>query len=322
MTWFQSDKPILALAPMADMTDSAYCQTAREVSGPDFVVFREMVNSDAIVQGNNRTIEMCRFDDSERPIVQQLFGSKLKLMAEATKIVDEKFDPDGFDINMGCPAKKIISNFNGSALMKEPKTAAEIVRAMKSATDKPVSVKTRLGWKDPKEILEFSKIIEDAGADLLTIHGRTKEQGYSGQADWQMIGKVKSQLSIPIILNGDVTDSPGATKALEETGCDGLMIGRGALGNPWIFAEISSYLAKKDYRPPNLDERIEAIMKHARRHAEAHSGAEPLVSLRAHLVHYFKGVSGAKAWREAVVKVSTLSDLEKSIENLRPQLSS
>ena len=319
-TWFKSDKPVLALAPMADMTDSAFCQTAREVSGPNFVVFREMANSEAIVRQNERTIEMCRFKEIEKPIVQQLFGSNSETMAEAVRTIESKFEPDGFDINMGCPAKKIISNFNGSALMREPEKSSAIIRATKAVTDKPISVKTRLGWNNPKEILDFSKIIEGAGADLLTVHGRTKVQGYSGQADWQTIGEVKSRLSIPIILNGDVIDGPSAAKALEESGCDGLMIGRGALGNPWIFSEISSYLAEKDWQQPSLDERIDIIIKHAKRHAEAHPGPKPLTSLRAHLVHYFKGVPGSKAWREAVVKVSTVSDLEKTIENLAEKL--
>ncbi|MBN1585355.1 tRNA-dihydrouridine synthase [Candidatus Uhrbacteria bacterium] len=308
--WFQNRKPILALAPMADMTDSAFCQTARECGGPDFIVFREMANSEAIVRGNDRTVEMCRFGGVERPIVQQLFGADPSVMAEAVRIIDDRFGPDGFDINMGCPARKIVGNFNGSALMREPSKAAAIVRAVKAATAKPVSVKTRLGWTSPEEILEFSKIIEDAGADLITIHGRTKEQGYSGTADWATIGKAKSRLSIPVILNGDVSGGESARKALDCSGCDGVMVGRCTLGNPWIFAEIAAFIDKRAWEAPDWGERVKIIIRHAERHAVAHPEPAPLVSLRAHLVHYFKGVPGAGAWREKMVRVSEIGELE------------
>ena len=309
MTWFQTDRPILALAPMADMTDSAFCLMARECSGSGFVAFREMASAEALVRGNARTIEMCRFDARERPIVQQLFGGDPATMAEAVRLTDEAFSPDGFDVNMGCPAKKIVGNFNGSALMREPAKAAAIVRAMKARTGKPVSVKARLGWSGRTEILEFSKIIEEAGADLLTVHGRTKEQGYSGEADWETIGRVKSQLSIPVILNGDVTDGPTAVRALAESGADGVMVGRGALGHPWIFAEIAAALDRRPWTPPDGSERAAAAVRHALLHAAAHPGTAPLVSMRAHLIHYFRGQPGAKAWREAVIRVGTVDDL-------------
>lgn len=295
---------------MADMTDSAFCQIARQCSGSDFVIFREMVSSQAIVRGSEKTLAMCRLDQAERPLVQQVFGADPATMAEATRIIDEHAGPDGFDINMGCPARKIVSNFNGSALMRDPVTAAAIVKAMCAATDKPVTVKTRLGWSRPDEILEFALRMEEAGAQALTVHGRTKEQGYSGTANWEMIGRVNQRLTIPLIVNGDITDGPSAARALETTGATGIMIGRGALGNPWIFAEIAHFFADTSYTPPTDQTIADTILQHARLHAAEHGDDRPLVSLRSHLAHYFKGRPGAKEWRAKAILTATVTDLE------------
>jgi tRNA-dihydrouridine synthase B len=319
-SWFSEKKPVIALAPMADMTDSAFCQIARECSGSDFVVFREMVNAQAIVQGNDQTRQMCAFSPTERPIVQQVFGADPATMAEATRIIDAEYGPDGFDINMGCPARKIVSNFNGSALMRDPETAATIVREMKQATDKPVTVKTRLGWSRPDEILDFALRLEEAGAQALTVHGRTKEQGYSGVADWEMIARVNERLTIPLLVNGDITDGPSATRALEITGAAGLMIGRGALGNPWIFAEIRQFFAGEMIQPPTDQEVAAVVLKHARLHAAEHGGDRPLVSLRSHLAHYFKGRPGAKEWRTKAILTSTVEELERITTETLPQI--
>ncbi|MDD5251037.1 MAG: tRNA dihydrouridine synthase DusB [Patescibacteria group bacterium] len=302
------------LAPMADMTDSAFGRLARRL-GAD-AVFREMISAEALTRGNPATLAMAAFVPEERPIILQIFGTDSAMMAETVRILDERLDPDGFDINMGCPAQKIVGNFNGSALMREPAVAAAIVRAMKAATTKPVSVKTRLGWSRPEEILEFIRVLEDAGADLVTIHGRTKEQGYAGTADWEMIGRARQAVKIPVIANGDVIDGASARRCLEITGASGIMIGRGALGNPWVFGEIHAALADQPWTPPTTEEKNALILEHARLYAERWGGDEPLVTFRKHLIYYFRGTEGAKRWREQAVAVSTMEDLKNLLDTI------
>lgn len=313
--WSELKKPILALAPMADMTDSAYCRCLRQYS-PDVIVFREMVSAEALVRGNAKTWGMAAFRPEERPIVQQIFGSDPAAMAEAARLIDEKLSPDAIDINMGCPAHKIVGGFNGAALMRQPELAAAIVRSVKAATTRPVSVKTRLGWSEPAEILEFIKVLEDAGADLVSIHGRTKEQGYAGKADWPMIGRARELVRLPVLANGDIDSGPAAAAALRATGCAGVMIGRGALGNPWIFAEVGAVLAGTDHAVPGLGALLETIRRHARWHAAAAGGDQPLVTFRKHLGWYFKGRAGAKNIRTRLVRVSTLDELETLLAEL------
>jgi tRNA-dihydrouridine synthase B len=286
LDWKDTAKPILALAPMADMTDQPFCRICKEVGVP--FIWREMVSAEAIVRGNLKTRAMTEISDFERPVIQQLFGNDPAKLAEAARIVEELQRPDGIDINMGCPVKKITENFDGSSLMRDPRRAAAIVRAVKSAVKVPVSVKTRLGWSRDDEILEFAKTIEDAGADLLTVHGRTKAQGYSGLANWDRIGEVKSIVSIPVVLNGDVVDGASAKRALQASSADGLMLGRGALGNPWVFNEISSYLGdSKKSASISLDERVKTVLRHAHYQVERY-GEGGLVKLRKHLPYYFK----------------------------------
>src|SRR3990167_7248432 len=214
----QKNKPILALSPMADMTDSAFCQIVRQIGGAD-VVFREMVSSEAVVRDNVKTLGMTDFVVGERPIVQQIFGSDPLTMARAAEIVMEHANPEGIDINMGCPVYKITSNFNGCALMKEPERASAIIREMKKAIgDTPLSVKIRLGWSDPDDFKTFIPVIEDAGADLITIHGRTKAQGYSGKSDWERIREAKVIARVPLLANGDIHEPGQVPEALRVTG--------------------------------------------------------------------------------------------------------
>src|SRR3989344_4188065 len=199
---------ILALSPMADMTDSPFCQIVRQIGGAD-IVFREMVSSEAIVRENQKTLGMTDFVEGERPIVQQIFGADPFTMAKAAAIVMEHANPEGIDINMGCPVYKITSNFNGCALMKEPERAAAIIREMKRAVREsvPISVKIRLGWSNPDDFKTFIPVIEEAGADLITIHGRTKAQGYSGISDWERIAEAKKIARGPLLANGDIHES-------------------------------------------------------------------------------------------------------------------
>ena len=278
----KGQQPILALAPLADHTDSPFCNVCRKVFDKKsvirkilnqvqddkmgFVIFREMVSAEAIVRGSEKTLKMCKFKRKERPIVIQIFGGKPKVMVEAVKIIVKKFKPDGIDINMGCPVSKIArKGESGAALMKDQDRACEIIREVKKVLDNqkksyllryrsryfnkqiPLSVKTRLGWSNSEDILDFAPKLEKAGADLITIHGRTKMQGYSGKADWEMIGRVKEKVNIPIIANGDIT-LENFKECLKITGADGLMIGRGALGNPWVFKEIAASQAPRNDR--------------------------------------------------------------------------
>lgn len=307
-------KPIIALSPMADMTDSAFCRVAKRRGAP--VVFREMISAEGLVHGSEKSFRMGAFDAEERPLVQQLFGADPTSMAEATRMIDSAYSPDGFDINMGCPVYKITSNFNGAALMKEPERAQAIIRAMRAATAKPVSVKLRLGWSRPDEALEFIKVVEDAGAALVTIHGRTKEQGYSGVADWAAIGAAKQRVSIPVLCNGDVHSADVAPKALEISGCDGLLIARGALGNPWVFKQIEDALAGRAWNTPTMAERISTVREHAQLHVAQYEKHADLVTFRKHLVWYFKGLPGVKIFRDRLVKVASLAELDAILEDI------
>lgn len=305
LSWKNLKIPFAGLAPMADYTDSPFSLICREF-GAD-VVYREMVSAEAVVRGNEKTLKMAEFDKGERPVILQIFGKSPEVMAEAARLLEEKFLPDGIDINMGCPARKIVSNFNGASLLREPKLAAEIVKAVKAAVRVPVSVKTRTGWEREEEILEFSKVIEDAGADAITIHGRTKKMGYAGAANWEIIGQVKNKLKIPVILNGDVVDYISFKKAIGESGADGALIGRGAVGSPWVFRNIKN---KKDAQP-SLAEIKKTIWRHAKPHLKYHG---ELVSFRKHLLAYFKGVPGAKKMRMELAKINSLEELSEILQ--------
>ena len=308
--WKTIKKPILCLSPMADYTDSPFSLICRKM-GAD-VIYREMVSAEAVVRGNEKTLKMAEFEERERPVILQIFGRKPEIMARAARILEEKYVPDGIDINMGCPAKKIISDFNGASLMKEPELAVKIVEAVKSAVAVPVSVKTRTGWADEKEILKFAPMMEKAGADAIAIHGRTKSMGYSGKANWEIIARAKEKLSIPVLANGDIHDFESFKKAVETTGADGFLIGRGALGNPWIFWNLKN---KKDARP-HLTEIKKIILEHAKLHL-ARYGERGLVTFRKHLVYYFKGAPGAKKIREELVRIKSLKDLTEALKIIK-----
>lgn len=318
--WFLK-KPVIALAPMADITDSPFCRLCREVSGKDFIIFREMVSAEAIVRGNEKTLRMCAFDEAERPIVIQIFGADPERVTLAAKIIMDRFRPDGIDINMGCPMPKIAGrSLAGAALMKNPERAAEIINHLKKAgLGAPISVKTRLGWNDPKEILSFAKILEEAGAEAITIHGRTKAQGYSGAADWQTIGEVKKNIKIPVIANGDIGSVEDARKCLEITNADGVMIGRAALGNPWIFSEVVRSPFDCAQGPAVAGEEIKrVVLRHAELHLERY-GEKGIITLRKHLGWYFKGgrlagFANLKKIRSELVVVKSLQELKKILD--------
>lgn len=313
LDWNNLPRPIVALSPMADMTDSAFCRVVKSLANP--VVFREMVSSEAVVRGNDKTLGMTEIHPAERPLVQQIFGSDPATMAESARIIEEEHHPEGFDINMGCPVYKIVHNFNGAALMKEPKLAAEIVKAMKANISVPLSVKIRLGWSDPTECIEFAKVLEDAGVALLTVHGRTKAQGYSGVADWEMVGRVKKAVSIPVLCNGDVHRADLIPKALEVSGCDGVLIARGALGNPWIFKQFNDMLAGKTPDVITMEERLRIVRMHLALHLEQY-GPHGVNTFRKHLSWYFKGIPSFKRLRERMMTAKTQEELETCFDEI------
>jgi len=342
VNWTELPKPIYTLAPMADYTDSPFCRVCREVENyqahkvtdQPFVIFREMVSAEAIVRGNEKTLKMCEFEEIERPIVLQLFGSKPEVIVEAARILLGKGNTSrppagghpslegisGIDINMGCPVPKIAGKAqSGAYLMKDHERAVEIVKALKMANlGLPISVKTRLGWSKKEDILEFAPKLEQAGADAITLHGRTKTQGYSGVADWEMIGRVKNEtkIKIPIIANGDIK-LENAKECLEITHADGLMIGRGALGRPWIFQQFPISLPRRqagNFQFPNtIDEIKKIVLRHAQLHIEYY-GSDSMVTFRKHLLWYFKNLPHSKALRQELVKVKTMDELKKLLE--------
>ncbi len=307
---------------MADMTDLPFCLICKEHGAP--LMFREMVSAEAVVRLNPKTLEMARFDERERPLVQQIFGSEPHVMAEAARIIEERYHPDGIDINMGCPVYNIVSNFNGAFLIKEPERAAAIIKAMKAAVKVPVSVKTRLGWEKDTDCLEFVKVVENAGADLISIHGRTKEQGYSGKSNWDRVGEARKNTLLPVLVNGDITTAALAKDALARSGADGVLVGRGALGNPWFFAELMTELRHDQPAAiPTMHDRIRVAREHARLHAQRYAG-HGLVKLRKHLPWYFKKEMKTEYpnidftdLRSKLVRVNTVEELDGVFETIR-----
>ncbi len=293
---------------MADMTDSPFCVLAKKHGAR--IVFREMVSAEAVVRGNDKTLGMTAFDEAERPIIQQIFGADPAIVAEAARVIEEKYRPDGFDLNMGCPVYKLTHAWNGAALMREPERAQAIVRAVKAAITVPLSVKIRLGWSDPTDCLSFAPILERAGADLITVHGRTKTQGYSGTADWETIAKVVQSVKIPVLANGDIRTPEAAVKALETTGAAGIMIGRGALGNPWALKQMEEML--RDGRVSTeitYEERKAATVEHLRLALRRYGDRSPVL-MRKHLAWYWKGIPHAQELRKALVQVKSPEDVE------------
>ena len=299
---------------MADMTDTPFNLVCKEHGAP--LIFREMVSSEAITRGNEKTERMIDIEDAERPVIQQVFGSDPERMAEAARIIVEHAHPEGIDINMGCPVYKLTSNFDGASLIRDPERAGKIVKAVKAAVDVPVSVKTRLGWSDDTDCLEFVKVLEANGADAISMHGRTKTQGYMGTANWDRVGEARKNVSVPFLVNGDITDPASAREALERSHADGFLIGRGVLGNPWIFQQLKAELRNDgSYTPPTMEEKIETILRHADLQIERY-GERGLIKLRKHLPFYFKGMQGWKDVRSKLVRVETKKELEEILRSI------
>ena len=300
----------LVLAPMAGICNSSFRRIVKEMGCG--LIYAEMVSDKAIFYKNDKTIEMLKMTEEERPISQQIFGSDKESFVEAAKYVYENMKPDIIDINMGCPVPKVAVRAQaGSALLKNPEKVREIVTAVVNSVPIPVTVKIRSGW-DHNSInaVEIAKICEEAGASAICIHGRTRSQGYSGQADLSIIKAVKEAVSIPVIGNGDIVDCLSAKKMLDETGVDAIMIGRGALGNPWIFKEISKYLEDGVIidKPSPID-RIDMCLKHIEYLSEIKIEKLVCLEIRNHIAWYLKGLKNSNEIKNKVYLTTNISDI-------------
>lgn len=293
--------PVL-LAPMEDISDPPFRRICRRF-GAD-VVYTEFVAADGLVRDAAKSLQKLDIHDDERPVGIQIFGKDPETMAEATRIAAEA-RPDMIDINFGCPVRKVAMKGGGAGLLNDVPRMIEITRAMVRSTVLPVTVKTRLGWdEDHKNILDIALRLQDEGIAALTIHGRTRAQMYRGEADWTLIGQVKahSGIRIPIIGNGDITSAPRAVEMQQRYGVDGVMIGRAAVGNPWIFSEIKHFVETGEIpHPPAMKDRVAVCREHLLASVEWKGERLALFEMRNHYSHYFKGIVGAKDFRSALV---------------------
>lgn len=306
-----SNKLLLALAPMAGISDWPMRMLCVE-QGCNHTT-TEMVSAIGLLTAP-KDLNVYKFllhvgSNEPAPFVQ-IFGRDPAILADAASYLTSLNRFSGIDINMGCPAPKVTSGGNGSALMRDLPQCERIIKAVRNATSLPLSVKMRLGWDDASRCaVELAQISENSGADLLTVHGRTRVQQYSGHADWEYIAKVKKAVNIPVLINGDISDAESARKALNISGCDGIAIGRGALGNPFVFKEIYSSLNGLSYEPPCLEDVIQTALRHSRAMIEWKGEHSAVLEMRKHLCWYIRGQRGAAVFRTRITHASSYDQI-------------
>jgi tRNA-dihydrouridine synthase B len=329
----EADSPFV-LAPLAGVSDSPFRQLAREQGAS--MVFTEMVSADGLARGNQTTLDYCAFQPHERPIGVQLFGSDPGIMAEATRLLGdlpESRRPDVIDVNMGCPVRKVVNRCAGAALLTNVPLAAEIMRRMADASRVPVMAKIRLGWDgNSRNVLEVARALEGSGAQAVAIHARTRAEKFEGAAHWEMIAEAKKAVSIPVIGNGDVRTAEDALRMLETTGCDAVMLGRAAFGDPWVFKRVRAWHARgEQLAPPTAEERLDAGVRHLAMMVADVGPVAAAREMRKHVAWYIKGLPNSARVREQVNRTHSADDLaellrgylrsltEQGLEQLAPE---
>ncbi|MCF7812590.1 tRNA-dihydrouridine synthase [Candidatus Gracilibacteria bacterium] len=312
--WKEIPRPILTLAPMAGYTESPFRRLVKAIE-PSVVLISELVSTEALRHRNEKTMQLVEFTPEEKDFYcVQLFGKEETSFLEAVKIVED-LGVDGIDLNLGCPSPKIVGSGHGSALLRDPDATARLIEKITCSTDLPVSVKTRLGFYDDRNLVQTAKSFESAGIASLAIHGRTTQQKFSGSAQWEKIYEVKENVSIPVLGNGDVTSVKIAVQRLKNL--DGIMIGRAALRNPWIFAQCRAAFEGKTIPPkPSLEQQIDFFRRHAQLAAQMKGEKWAMIEMRKHFAHCIRGIRGAARFRDRLIRVSGLDELEEIFQEI------